>query len=163
MFGDDKEKSTKVPHSGYKFKGNGELEYHLGCDFGRDKQKAVIRISVCDNISEKLLIGKQKPPRKAVITAAYMDVKYLHDYQKGRNLVNPTPVNWYCEQHKQATVITATYRSKFKAAENAKEQAMNTRYRMREWGGPISVPHRILGGIGIKFFSSTVSTNCWIL
>ena len=58
MFGD--EKSTKVPHSGYKFKGNGELEYHLGCDIGRDRQKAVIRVSVCDNISEKLLIGKHK-------------------------------------------------------------------------------------------------------
>ena len=50
MFGDDKENSTKVPHSGNKFKGNGELEYHLGCDIGHDRQKAVIRISVCDNV-----------------------------------------------------------------------------------------------------------------
>ena len=57
--------STKVPHSGYKFKGKGEFEYHLGCDIGRDRQKTVIRISVCDNISEKLLIGKHKPPWKA--------------------------------------------------------------------------------------------------
>ena len=45
MFGNDKEKSTKVPHSGYKFKGNGELEYHHGCDIGCDRQKVVIRIS----------------------------------------------------------------------------------------------------------------------
>ena len=29
---------------------------------------------------------------------------------------------------------------------------MNTRYKMREWGVPISVPHRVLGGMGIKFF-----------
>ena len=156
MFSDDKEKSTKVPHSGYnKFKGNGEFEYHLGCDIGRDQQKAVIRISVCDNILEKLLIGKHKPPWKAVITATYMDATYLNNYQKGstvgiQHLVNPTPVNWDCEQH--ATVITATNRSKFKATENAKEQIMNTRYKMREWGVPISVPHKVLGGTGIKFF-----------
>ena len=32
VFGDDKEKSTKVPHSGYKFKGKGEFEYNLSCD-----------------------------------------------------------------------------------------------------------------------------------
>ena len=30
VFSDDKEKSTKVPHSGYKFKGKGEFEYHFG-------------------------------------------------------------------------------------------------------------------------------------
>ena len=64
MFGDDKEKNTKVPHSGYKFKGKREFEHHLGCDIGHDRQKAVIRKSVCDNISEKHLIGKHKPLRK---------------------------------------------------------------------------------------------------
>ena len=66
-----------------------------------------------------------------------MGATYLNDYQKDstvgiQHLVNPTPVNWDCEQN--ATVITATYRSKFKAVENAKEQVMNTRYKMREWG-----------------------------
>ena len=97
----------------------------------------------------------------------YMGATYLYDYQKGsmvsiQHLVNPTPVNWDCEQH--ATVIKATYRSKLKAVENAKEQVMNTRYRMREWGVPISVPHRVLGGMGMKFFErSTVSRNCWIV
>ena len=84
----------------------------------------------------------------------YMDAMYLYDYQKGstvsiQHLVNPTPVNWDCEQH--ATVITATYQSKFKVAENAKEQVMNTHYRMREWGVPISVPHRVLGAMCMKF------------
>ena len=72
-----------------------------------------------------------------------MDATYLNDYQKGstvgiQHLVNPTPVYWDCEQH--ATVITASYRSKLKAVENAKEQVMNMRYKMREWGVPISVP-----------------------
>ena len=32
MFSNDKEKNTKVLQSGYKFKGNGEFEYHLSCD-----------------------------------------------------------------------------------------------------------------------------------
>ena len=59
--------------------------------------KAVIGISVCDSISEKLLIGKHKPPWKAVITATYMDATYLIDYQNGSTVgiqhrVNPTPV-----------------------------------------------------------------------
>ena len=124
-------------------------------DIGHDRQKAVIRISVCDNISEKLLIGKHKPPWKAVITATYMDAKYLNDYQIDspvdiQRLVNPTPVNWDCEQ--QATVITATYRSNFKAVKSAKEQVMKMRNTMCEWGVPISVPHRVLGGTGMKFF-----------
>ena len=93
--------------------------------------------SVCDNISEKLLIGKHKPPWKVVITATYMDATYLNDYQKDsavgiQHLVNPAPVIWDCDQH--ATVITATYRSKLEAMENAKEQVMNTRYKMRERG-----------------------------
>ena len=80
VFGNDKEKSTNVPlNSGYKFKGNGEFKYHLSCDIGCDQQIVVIRISVCDNISEKLLIGKHKPPWKVVITDTYMDAKYLHD------------------------------------------------------------------------------------
>ena len=84
-----------------------------------------------------------------------MDATYLNDYQKDstvgiQHLVNPTPVNWYCEQHKQATVITATYRSKFKVVKNAKEQVMKMRNKMRKWGVPISVPHRgVLGGMGI--------------
>ena len=77
------------------------LRYYIvatSCDIGRDREKLVIRISVCDNISEKLLSGKHKPPWKVVITATYMDAKYLHDYQKGsmvsiQHLVNPTPVN----------------------------------------------------------------------
>ena len=101
------------------------------------------------------LIGKHKPPWKAVITATYMDAMYLYDYKKGsmvgiQHLVNPTFVNWDCEQH--ATVITATYYSKLKAVENAMEQVMNMHYKMREWGVPISVPHKVLGGMGIKFF-----------
>ena len=81
-----------------------------------------------------------------------------------QHLVNPAPVNWECEQH--ATVITATYRSKFKAAENAKEQVLNTRYRMREWGVPsITVPHRVLGGMGIfesdsKTLLDIISQHC---
>ena len=84
-----------------------------------------------------------------------MDATYLNDYQKGsmvgiQHLVNPTPVNWDCDQH--ATVITAMYRSKLKAVENTKEQVMNTRYKMCEWGVPISVPHEVLGRTGIKFF-----------
>ena len=49
-------------------------------------------------------------------------------------------------------VITATYQSKFKAVENAKEQVMNMHYRMREQGVPVSAPHRVLGRLGIKFF-----------
>ena len=84
-------------------------------------------------------------------------------YQKGstvsiQHLVNPTPVNWDCEQH--ATVITATYRSKLKAVENAKEQVMNMRYKMREWGVPISVPHKVLGGTGITvgYYESALRT-----
>ena len=65
----------------------------------------------------------------------YIDAKYLNSYQKDstvdiQHLVNPTAVNWDCEQ--SATVITAMYRSKLKAVENAKEQVMNTRYKMRE-------------------------------
>ena len=84
-----------------------------------------------------------------------MDAKYFNDYQKGstvsiQHLVDPTPVQWYCEQY--ATVITAIYQSKFKAVENAKEQVMNTRYKMHEWGVPISVPYRVLGGMDMKFF-----------
>ena len=84
-----------------------------------------------------------------------MDAKYLNDYQKDstvdiQHLVNPTPVNWDCEQ--QATVITATYRSNFKAVKNAKEHVMKMLNKMREGGVPISVPHRVLGGTGMKFF-----------
>ena len=96
-----------------------------------------------------------------------MDAKYLNDYQKGstisiQHLVDPTPVKWFCEQH--ATVITATYyRSKFKAVENAKEQVIDTRYKMRERGVPISVPHIVLGRTGIKFFEFDSKQNCWIL
>ena len=67
---------------GYKFKGNGELEYHLSCDIGRDRQKAVVRIRVCESILEKLLIGKHKSPWKAVITATYMDATYLNAIRK---------------------------------------------------------------------------------
>ena len=68
-----------------------------------------------------------------------------------QHLVNQTPVNCYWKQH--ATVKeTATYGSELEAAETAKEQVMNTRYRMREWGVPINVPHRVLGGTGMKSF-----------
>ena len=36
--------------------------------------------------------------------------------------------------------------------ENAKEQVIKMRYRMRKRGVPMSVPHRVLGGMGMKFF-----------
>ena len=67
------------------------------------------------------------------------------------HLENQNPVNWYWERH--ATVKkTSMYGSELEAAETAKEQVMNARNGMREWGVPISVPHRVIGGTGIKFF-----------
>ena len=74
----DKEKSTAVPRSYYKLKGDAELEYHFSCDSGRDQKAAVIRMNVYDNISEKFLIGMHKPLGKAVITVTYVDGKFLN-------------------------------------------------------------------------------------
>ena len=58
--------------------GDAELQFHCGCDSERDQKEAVIRTSLYDSISEKLLIEMHKPLWKAVITATYVDGKLLN-------------------------------------------------------------------------------------
>ena len=89
------------------------------------------------------------PLGEAVTTTTTMDANLNHCLATGKSLtgclhlVNKTPVDWYSK--KQATVETATYGSKFVAAQTATEQIMDIRQALRYLGAPITTKSFLFG------------------
>ena len=90
-----------------------------------------------------------EPLGEAVITTRTMDANLNHCLATGKSLtgclhfVNKLPVDWYSK--KQAAVETATYGSKFVAANTATEQIMDIRQALRYQGAPIGVKSFLFG------------------
>jgi hypothetical protein len=97
--------------------------------------------SVYGNVTEILPTDAPEPLGNYVTLSHYVDANLMHDVTTGRSvtgilhLANKTPIDWYSKQ--QATAETATFGSKFVAAQICVEQVVNVRNTLRYLGEPI--------------------------
>jgi len=81
------------------------------------------------------------PLGKHITLTHYVDANLYHDMITGRSvtailhLVNKTPIDWYSK--KQAIVETATYGSKFIAAQFCVDQSIELKVTLQYLGVPV--------------------------
>lgn len=128
----------------FKLKGTGEISFHLGADFFRDKDGVLCMAP--RKYVERIAQGYErmfgtKPKTKGVTLVHYVNANLYYCALTGRSvtgilhLINQTPIEWYAK--KQATVETATYGSEFVAARTAIEQIIDMRNTLQYLGVPV--------------------------
>jgi len=104
--------------------------------------------------------GMPTPLGKFVTLMHYVDANLYHDMIMGRSvtgilhLANKTPFNWYSK--KQATVKTATYRSKFITAHICVDQSINLRNTLWYLGVRVHKKAYMFGDNKLDVGSSTI-------
>ena len=104
--------------------------------------------------------GMPPPKGTMVCTTTFLDANLMHDAVTGwsatsiLHMLNQTPNNWFSKC--QGQVETATYGSKFVAAQTGTEQVMDLRYTLHSLGVPFNDVSWMFGDNQAVITSSTI-------
>ena len=144
----------------------GAIRYHTGIPnyeaiYGEHPDNHDWMHSVCGNPKEDVPDGMFPPPKgNPVRTSTFVYANLMHDLSTGcsctgiLHLLNQTPMDWFSKRQNQ--VETATYGSKFMAAQQATEQIMDLRFTLRALGVLLDGPFWLFGDNQSVVTSSTI-------